>query len=39
MQQINRAVNEMNLAIQKNAAAAEGLTSAMAMFRTEVHSA
>jgi len=37
--QINKAVNEMNLVTQKNAAAAEELSSTMSMFRTEGHGA
>jgi methyl-accepting chemotaxis protein len=37
--QINRAVNEMNLVTQKNAAAAQELASTMSIFRTEGSSA
>ena len=33
--QINQAVNELNLVVQRNAAAAEGLASTMSAFRTE----
>ncbi len=36
--QINQAVNELNLVVQQNASAAEGLATAMSAFRTEAAS-